>query len=159
MSLGRRQFRNYVLATVTICALGCGAEKAPPKLEPTVELTGIITLDGKPLEGASVRFAPKSTDGYHGAVGVTDASGKYDLYTDIGNGKSKDGIIPGDYTVYVSRMVKPDGSLIPADSKEPPMMFGGRDEIPLKYSTDKRRISYHVREKGGTFDIKLDSKP
>ena len=159
MSLGRRQFRNYVLATVTICAFGCGAEKAPPKLEPTVELTGIITLDGKPLEGASVRFAPKSTDGYHGAVGVTDASGKYDLYTDIGNGKSKDGIIPGDYTVYVSRMVKPDGSLIPADSKEPPMMFGGRDEIPLKYSTDKRRISYHVREKGGTFDIKLDSKP
>ena len=159
MSLGRRQFRNCVLATVTIFAFGCGAEKAPPKLEPTVELTGIITLDGKPLEGASVRFAPKSTDGYHGAVGVTDASGKYDLYTDIGNGKSKDGIIPGDYTVYVSRMVKPDGSLIPADSKEPPMMFGGRDEIPLKYSTDKRRISYHVREKGGTFDIKLDSKP
>ncbi len=159
MNLGHRHFLSCLFAAVTIFAVGCGAEKAPPKLEPTVELTGIITLDGKPLEGAAVRFAPKSTEGFHGAVGVTDASGKYDLYTDIGNGKSKDGIIPGDYIVYVSRMVKPDGSLIPADSKEPPMMFGGRDSIPLKYSSENGRIPYHVREKGGTFDIKLDSKP
>ena len=159
MSLGRRQFLSCLFAAGTIFAVGCGGGKAPPKLEPTVELTGIITLDDKPLEGAAVRFAPKSAEGYHGAVGVTDASGKYDLYTDIGNGKSKDGIIPGDYTVYVSRMVRPDGSLIPPDSKEPPMMFGGRDSIPLKYSSEKGRISYHVREKGGTFDIKLDSKP
>lgn len=151
---------NGLVSLAMMTALGCsGGGEAPPKLGPTVELTGIVTLDGKPLEGASVRFAPKSEKGYHGAVGQTDSSGKYELHTDIGNGESKDGIIPGDYIVYVSRMVRQDGSLIPADANEPPMMFGGRDSIPLKYSSQKGRISYHVMEKGGTFDIKLDSKP
>ena len=159
MRLVGRQFLSYLFAVGTICVIGCSKDMPPPKLGDTVELTGIITLDGKPLESASVRFAPNSKDGFHGAVGVTDASGKYDLYTDIGNGKSKDGIIPGDYTVFVSRIVRLDGSVLPLNSNEPPMMSGGRDQIPIKYSTDRGRIPCHVREKGGTFDIKLDTKP
>ena len=154
-----RHVVSCLLAVGTIFAVGCSKEAGPPKLGATVELTGIVTLDGKPLEGATVRFAPKFAEGYHGAIGVTDASGKYDLYTDIGNGKSKDGIIPGDYTVFVSRIVRPDGSLIPLGSNEPPMMAGGREQIPLKYATERGRIMYHVRENGGTFDIKLDTKP
>lgn len=158
--MGSGRIQSCLVAFGAMIAFGCsGGGQAPPKLGATVELTGIVTLDGKPLEGASIRFAPKSEKGFHGAVGQTDASGKYELHTDIGNGESKDGIVPGDYIVYVSRMVRSDGSLIPADANEPPMMFGGRDTIPLKYSSKKGQISYHVMEKGGTFDIKLDSKP
>ncbi len=160
MSMAYGRILCCVVSFGTMIAFGCSSGgQAPPKLGSTVEVTGVITLDGKPLEGASIRFAPKSEKGFHGAVGQTDAEGKYDLYTDLGNGESKDGVLPGDYIIYISRMVRPDGSLIPASANEPPMLYGGRDSIPLKYSTDKGRLSYHVKEKGGTFDIKLESKP
>lgn len=138
---------------------GCSSDlKPPPKLPDTVKVTGTVTLDGKPADGVTIRFAPTVEKGYHGATGQTDASGKYELNTDIGNGKSRPGVIPGDYLIFLSRLVKPDGSLVPADSKEPPMMSGARDTIPQKYNGGKAQLKYSVTPEGGTYDIKLDSK-
>lgn len=152
-------FRScFMVATLLCTVVGCSSEPQPPKLPDPVKVTGTVTLDGKPLEGAAIRFAPTSDKEYHGATGQSDASGKYELNTDIGNGKTKPGVVPGNYSVYISRLVKPDGSFVPVDSKEPPMMSGARDTIPLKYSTEKGRMTYTVTQEGGTFDIKLDSK-
>ena len=154
-----RCFLGCVMASSLLVLTGCSDGSSPlPKLPDTVKVTGTATLDGMPLEGAVVRFAPISDRGFHGAAGVADALGKYELVTDIGNGQSRPGVIPGDYTIYVSRMVKPDGSLVPANSKEPPMMSGARDTIPLKYATGKIRLKYTVMPEGGSFDIALDSK-
>ena len=152
-------FLGCLIASSLLVLSGCSdGSSPPPKLPDTVKVTGTATLDGVPLEGAVVRFAPMSDRGFHGAAGVADALGKYELVTDIGNGKSRPGVIPGDYTIYVSRMVKPDGSLVPANSKEPPMMSGARDTIPLKYATGKVKLKYTVLPEGGSFDITLDSK-
>ncbi len=154
-----RCFLGCLIASSLLVVSGCSdGSSPPPNLPDTVKVTGTVTLDGKLLEGAVVRFAPISDRGFHGAAGVVDASGKYELVTDIGNGKSRPGVIPGDYTVYVTRMVKPDGSLVPANSKEPPMMSGARDMIPLKYATGKVKLQYTVMPGGGSFDIPLDSK-
>ena len=159
MTATLRCFIGCAIASSLLVLTGCSdGSSPPPKLADTVKVTGTATLDGMPLEGAVVRFAPISDRGFHGASGVADASGKYELVTDIGNGKSRPGVIPGDYTIYVSRMVKPDGSLVPANSKEPPMMLGARDTIPLKYVTGKVTLKYTVLPEGGSFDIALDSK-
>lgn len=158
MTARSRQLVGSLSAVVLLFFASCSDVKPPPKLADTVAVTGTVTQDGKPAEGVSVRFAPMTEKGYHGATGRTDASGKYELVTDIGNDKGRPGVIPGDYIVYVSRLVKPDGSLVPADSKEPPMMSGARDTIPLKYSGDRAQLRYTVPAAGGTYDIKLDSK-
>ncbi len=47
------------------------------------EVEGIVKLDGKPLEGATVVFHPKSEGGTP-ASGVTDAEGKFKLSTNQG---------------------------------------------------------------------------
>ena len=65
----------------------------------TVPVSGTVTLDGTPVEGANVAFAPKSADG-RAAAGVTDASGRFTLTTV----QSGDGALPGSYAVTVSKM-------------------------------------------------------
>ena len=52
---------------------GCGAGDRPP----LGAVHGRITLDGKPLTGARVGFAPQS--GGRESSGVTDAEGNYEL--------------------------------------------------------------------------------
>ncbi len=159
MTARSRRLVGWLSVVSLLFVAGCSSDiKPPPKLPDTVKVTGTVTLDGKPAEGVSVRFAPRTDKGYHGAMGRTDASGNYELSTDIGNEKSRSGVIPGDYIIFLSRLVKPDGSLVPADSKEPPMMSGARDTIPLKYSGERAQLSYTVPATGGTYDIKLDSK-
>ncbi len=159
MAAWRGQFWGSATAVALLFVVGCSSGLPPlPKLADSVKFTGIVTLDGMPLEGATVRFAPITEKGFHGAAGMTDAAGKYELQTDIGNGARRAGVIPGSYRIYVSRLVKPDGSFVPIDTNEPPMMSGARDTIPLKYTTGKAQLRYTVAPEGGTFDIKLDSK-
>jgi len=59
------------------CIVGCGGSTSTVA---TVPVTGTVTLDGKPVEGAAVSFAPK-TKGCRAAFGRTDASGKFKLTT------------------------------------------------------------------------------
>jgi hypothetical protein len=64
----------------------------------TVAVTGTVTLDGNPVEGANVTFAPKAKDG-RAAAGVTDASGHFKLTTVAGG----DGALPGSYGVSITK--------------------------------------------------------
>src|SRR5690349_4021780 len=67
----------------------------------TVEVSGIVTLDGTPLDGANVLFAPDvgSDDGRLPSQAVTDNEGKFNLRTHVGGGKFQSGIAPGKYAV------------------------------------------------------------
>jgi lysophospholipase L1-like esterase len=57
--------------------------------------SGTVTLDGKPLEGATVAFVQGATPV---AVGKTDADGKFQLTTD-----GVPGVPPGEYGVVISK--------------------------------------------------------
>jgi hypothetical protein len=144
-----------VLAT---CLLGCSEKQKPPVLADSVKVTGTVTLDDKPLDGVLIRFVPTTDKGWHGAAGQTDSAGKYEPYTEVGNDDLRPGIIPGTYVVRLSRMVKSDGTLVPPNSNEPPMMSGARDSIPNKYNTERSLIKVTIPPSGGTFDFKLTSK-
>jgi len=160
MAAQRGRLVACLTAALLTCVNGCSSGvPAPPKLAASVPVSGTVTLDGKPLSDANVTFVPETQAGFKGAIGRTDASGKYELNTDIGAGKSSKGAIPGRYRVTVSRLVKPDGSALPPDFKEPPMNVGAMESIPLKYTsgTDSQ-LTYEVPAAGGTYDIQLTSK-
>lgn len=58
----------------------------------TVSVSGVITLDKKPLEGAEVNFF--SSNGDFLSSGLTDKDGKYQLYQ---------GAVPGENKVWISK--------------------------------------------------------
>jgi len=137
---------------------GCGSDvKPPPDVGATVQVTGVVELDGKPVPGVIVAFRPFTTQQYNGAAGVTDASGKYELKTDIGEGKTKPGVPLGWYHVTVSKFVKPDGTSPPQNSTDPKDMKGARESMPMAYTSPNDRMTYEVTSAGGTYDIKINS--
>ena len=75
---------------------GCGGSKYPP----TFKTTGTVTLDGKPIEGATVSFYPDGTN--KPANGETDASGQYQMSSFNKN----DGATVGSFRVTVQKQPK-----------------------------------------------------
>lgn len=87
----------YVLI---LACVGCGAGRVP--------VAGTVTLDGKPLVGATV--ALQRTDGEsteRSYTAETDSEGKFQLRTADG---SAEGAPPGSYHVFV-RSVKPPAEM------------------------------------------------
>lgn len=96
------------LALALVAALCCslvgaglvGCSKA--RIKGLVPVEGVVTLNGEPVSGATVMFAPKKHDPSRpkgSAQAVTDASGKFKMTTlDPG-----DGVFPGDYYVTVTK--------------------------------------------------------
>lgn len=74
-----------------ISATGCG-----PRRPKTIHVEGVVTLDGKPVQGAAVLFSPVA--GGHPADGITDAQGKFTLTTFAAG----DGALPGEHAVAVT---------------------------------------------------------
>jgi hypothetical protein len=73
---------------VALLLTGCG-----PK---PVKVSGTVTLNGQPVDGASVQFVPADGSGRQ-ASGGTDKDGKFQLTTYENN----DGAMPGEYKVVV----------------------------------------------------------
>lgn len=72
---------TLVLAGVPLCLLalasvGCDSGPAMAPVE------GVVTLDGEPLEGATVLLEPEIK--VRGTIGITDASGKFSMTAYIG---------------------------------------------------------------------------
>ena len=126
---------------VAICfigiAVGSGCFSQPKGPQP-VPVSGKITLDGKPLQGARVTFDSDQRP----AVGITSTDGSFKLSL---------GALPGEYRVAVG---DPPGSggmtrpmAAPADGKPEPVPV----VLPLKYSDPKQtQLKFTVPAKGTT---------
>ena len=77
------------LAIASLVLFGCGGKDTP------VKVSGVVTLEGKPLADASVIFWPDGNG--RQANGSTDSEGKFTLTTQ----KAGDGALPGTYKVIV----------------------------------------------------------
>jgi hypothetical protein len=115
-------------------ASGCSSEFVP--------VNGHVEWQGKPLQTGTVMFHPEATER---GVGVgTIAHGIYSAR--IG---SRNGIRPGAYRVTVAEFTAPTSSVAGA----PPRLL-----TPPKYSQPATTpLRYTVPNKGGTFDIVLES--
>jgi hypothetical protein len=139
------------IAVLSLCSLvlaaGCGPDLS--HLPKTVPASGVLTLDGKPVEGAQVVIVPANSEAT-GAYATTDASGKFSLRAF----NEKDGAIPGEYKVQVTKTVEvklagPKGSL---DGGDPVRFDYG---VPAKYTGVKTSgLSVTIPETGIN-DIKL----
>jgi hypothetical protein len=92
-----RARRAYLAAGWTmVLAAGCGGKYTP------VPVSGVVTLDGRPVEGATVYFYAVGDDkDGRPAFGTTDKDGVFRLST-MGH---EDGALPRRYKVVVTKYV------------------------------------------------------
>jgi len=112
--------RLLVLPVLLLAAAGCSSRYKP------VPVSGEVTLNGKPVEGATVYFYA-ATDGPEGrpAVGTTDKAGQFRLGT-MGNA---DGALPGEYKVVVTKFVPSDPNLKIPDFPDTPEGRAKREDF------------------------------
>ncbi|EAQ81359.1 hypothetical protein DSM3645_23246 [Blastopirellula marina DSM 3645] len=107
------------------------------------QVTGTVTLDGKPLPEAMVSFYPEA--GGRSAHGVTDGAGQYLLrYTG-----SKDGAPLGPHLVKVEVGIPMGEGDSPAVRKVP--------QLPAKYNTTSE-LTAEVKSGSNDIDFELKSK-
>ncbi len=103
---------------VMITITGCGASNPDTTL-----VSGTVTYDGEPLEGAIVSITPEAgATGAKSASGETDAQGAFTLRTVFPDGESKDGAMGGTYTVRVSKIAAeeaPDDGMVDPSEGDP----------------------------------------
>jgi len=111
-------------------------------------VSGIITLDGEPVEGAYVSYLPLFPEGIElNAAAPTDAEGRYEMQYSI----DRNGVLLGPHRVLVSTLddIKmPDGR-----NKKIP------ERMPAIYVNEKSplEITIVAGKNDGSFD--LSSKP
>ena len=160
--------KNFLIVFCLGLVAGCGSGVAT-----TYQVSGIVTLDGKPVEGAAVSFVPHTpTEDTDAAAGSTNAEGKYVLTTFVAG----DGARDGQYDIRISKYVNKDGSAV-VETKEPepgavPEKFEGygkanpmtsaplpKNILPNKYENQTTSgFSFTVDKKANTFNIELKSK-
>lgn len=136
MQTGKRTHLVF-LGVILISLAGCG------KGENLVSVSGVVLLDGKPLDGATVTFHP--VKGGPVGSGITDSSGRFTVMTG-----TERGIKPGDYIVTVQKTGEvPKTDLAP---EKPPAML-----TPAKYAHVKTSPLKYTAP-GGPANLELSSK-
>lgn len=98
--------RLIVCCLAVLVIAGCSKSVGPE----TVAVTGTVTLDGTPVEGAVVVFTPatQTTSSQQAAQGETDSVGKYEIQTYVSETSTyKSGITPGSYVITVTKLELP----------------------------------------------------
>lgn len=149
---------SIVFSAVLLFACGCSGENGPQ----TVRVAGTLYLDGKPLEGAEVRFIGSDFVGY----AMSGPDGKYELVQ---------GAIPGENVVTVQK-IEGDFELDPEQGYDIDQLrfemesaqegnaelpeSAPREVVPVHFSDPERsNLKYNVPESGTTSaDLRLSSK-
>ena len=146
------------ILALALCVLpGCGG--GGPDRPTMAPVSGTVTLDGKPLAGANIRFFSEDQSA-ETATGVTDGEGKFQLTTYNTN----DGAVPGAYKVAVSMIQSGQAGNVPEtepDALNPPPAEmaepdSGESSIPPQYlSPDTSPLKQTVMEGPNEFTIEL----
>jgi hypothetical protein len=111
-----------------LAAAGCGGKYTP------VPVSGVVTLDGKPVEGAVVTFYAIG-DAKEGrqAQGETDKNGAFSLTTL----KEGDGALPGEYKVVINKFVPTRPNLKIPNFPDTPDGKAARDDFMYRNFEEK----------------------
>src|SRR4029450_12884003 len=152
-------FEKTAIALLS-CAFAVGCGPAGPRLG---KVTGLVTLDGKPLPNAAVTFMPVGEGG--NASGNTDANGNYELTHASGKGATVGKNKVAVTTVQKQQEAAVDLSKIPSDSPEYAkalqqsnagynMIF--KEPIPEKYNT-KTTLEFDIKSGSQVINLELKS--
>jgi hypothetical protein len=132
------RIRASLCWTSTLCwalAGGCGGSGD------WARVTGKVTLNGQPLEGAIVEFRPLARGGSP-STGVTDAKGRYELMHTF----EEAGAAPGEYVVSISTRV----TEFDDQGKE----IEREERVPAEYNR-RSELKRVVKPGRNTFDFDL----
>ena len=141
--------RGACLAVATLAYVGCfgcgdGLRRVP--------VQGKLTAKGVPVDGATVQFIPTDSTKGEGGMGRADNEGNFTL---TGTRAGAKAVVPGEYTVRVSRLVARDGSTLPWDAKEAEHP-GCYESVPAPYnSLDGTPLKAKIPEAGGTVNVDI----
>jgi hypothetical protein len=109
-----------------VLLVGCGPK--PPRV---AQVSGRVTLDGKPLPKASVTFVPMASKENQNpgptAQGMTDSDGRYQVAVDV----STPGAVVGKCRIYVTTILS-DPAIDDRDAGGPIRKV--RDKVPQRYN-------------------------
>ena len=112
------------------------------------KITGTVTLNGQPLADAQVEFHPRENLNLSVAEAKTDAQGNYEIPPRPRGGE---GLPPGQYVVFVRKMVDKNGA-VPDAKDYGQLEAAGQliNKVPAQYSD---RFSPKI-----TMDVSADTK-
>ncbi len=106
--------RVYFTALILATMLGCGdGGVSGPAFAP---VSGVVTLDGKPVEGAAIIFSPKKEGTM--SMAISDADGKFVMKS----GSGRKGAAVGDHNVTVNLSVSTEAEVKTTDDGLAPAM-------------------------------------
>lgn len=146
----------FVLGLLVSTVLpGCGSGGATGPH--TVRVSGTVSLEGKPLAGAEIRFVSDKFSGY----GLTNSEGKYDLVQGAVPGKNKVFISKIEGGKNISEAIAGDMEQLrtAAESAKQEQARGGKvnlddiphETVPAQYSDpEKTKLTFTVPDGGAT---------
>jgi len=147
----------HAMAVLAMLGLmvGCGPNR--PEMAP---VSGTVLYEGKPLEGATVKFMPEGEG--RPATGTTDAEGRFTLTTF----EKGDGAVVGDHVVTVSKYAKPTVQPIKSDENgvrfrslaEEQAYYNPPSLLPERYGNEVQSPLRATVQSGETNDITLELK-
>jgi hypothetical protein len=160
----RRQKWAVVLYMPLLLLAGCfgGGDQWTKDLPETVNASGVVLLNGQPVENATVVFAPVEP-GTHPAKARTNKKGEFtaDAFP------SKGGAVPGTYQVAVSKTIEttmtypafnPGEDAEHAEAAGPTQGVGWKNVLPQQYANPFNSGLEVVIPPEGTKDIKIELK-
>lgn len=122
--------------------IGCGGD---PNVPPLGTVHGKVTLNGQPVDGATVEFIP---EGGRPSIGVADANGEYSLLfkADV------PGAVIGKHAVRITSQRSRSGG-----EGDAPLVEARAETIPAKYN-DQTTLSVEVTSGDNTHDFSLEGK-
>lgn len=151
MNLRNIDFRPLVFGLMLVLSVGCGGSiNADYSNLDLLDVSGTVTLDGKPLPGATVAFEARDKT-Y--SSGITDENGEYDLLFNT----EKSGCLPGDKIVRIQ--VKTDSEAPEGESDiEGDNGQQANVKVPEEYNKNST-LEVTVDANHTTFDFDLKSQP
>ena len=136
-----------LLAPLLLAGCGDGLNRVP--------IQGTLTSMGAPVDNASLSFIPEEGTVGEGAIGRTDAEGKF---TVISSRQSDSGIPPGKYRVRVSRLIDGQtGAPLPPDEPEADHPHA-MESIPSPYSSMRSPLEATISDAGGDVILEIPEK-
>ena len=125
-----------LLVLAALLTAGCGGSD-----ENLGSVKGRVTLDGEPLEGATVQFQP-TAEGGAPSSGMTDAKGRYELMYTF----NSRGAVPGEHVVEITTA----GTYFDEAGNE----LEREERVPAKYNR-KTTLKRTVEPGRNTIDFEL----
>ncbi len=142
--MNQRLVLVIVGAVAVACAIGIGCRSGIELLP----VSGVVTLDGKPVEQATVLFKPESGPV---AYGQTDSAGRFELTT-----AGRKGAVPGKHKVSITK-TKVTG--VGNDEMVDPEKVKTEWIVPQKYTDPEQSgLTAEVARGKTSFEFQLKSK-